>query len=110
MAWGAYDPKGKRDPLVPLLSADGERIHPPGEEGLEIHSQPKNPVVLQGVVFDPLGQSYAVVNGQIVREQEEIGGVKVLRIGPTTVAVLSDGRPIELSVQPTSQQEEIPEP
>ncbi len=105
-AWGAYDPKGRRDPLVPLLSADGERIHPPGEEGMEISVEPRNPVTLQGIVFDLSGESYAVVNGQIVREQEEISGVKVLKIEPTRVTVLSDGRPIELSVQPTSQQEE----
>lgn len=102
-AYGEYQSHGKRDPLVPLLTEDGQRIHPPGfdEEPL---TQGVTHLVLQGVVFDPQAESYAVINGEIVRKNDTIGDVKVLKIEPAVVTVLADGQPQKLVVQPTTEE------
>ena len=97
-----YQSKGKRDPFVPLLTSDGQRIHPPGsEDGRE---GGLGNLVLQGIVFDPKAASYAVISGQVVREQEELEGVKVVRIEPDSVTVLVDGRKHQLTVQEPEQE------
>lgn len=84
-AWSEYQSKGKRDPFVPLLTSEGQRIRPPGfdEEvagGIE-------GVSLQGIVFDPKAESYAVLNGKVVREKEEIDGMRVIRIESDAVTL-----------------------
>lgn len=97
-AWGEYDAKGRRDPFVPLLTREGRRIHPPGSDGEGAFSGAEG-LRLEGIVFDPGEESYAILDGQLVREGEEVGGVRVLEIGPDSVTVLSDGEPQELRVQ-----------
>ncbi len=107
-ARGEYQAKGKRDVFVPLVTADGRRIHPPGTDEEETISG-LDGLVLQGLVFDPKAEAYALINGHIVREQEEIGGIKVLKIEPTTVKILADGKPVQLTVyQPTEERTEEP--
>ena len=104
-AQGEYLPKGKRDPFVPLLTPEGQRIHPPGEE------EPvagRAAVTLQGIVFDPQAESYAVINGRIVREQEEIDGMKILKIEPDGVTVLVDGTPRTIPLRPSTEGKETP--
>lgn len=108
LAFGAparaeYQPKGKRDPFVPLLTSDGQRIHPPGAE--DGQGSGLGNLVLQGIVFDPKSDSYAVISGQVVREQEELEGVKVVRIDPDSVTVLVDGQSHRLTVQGPEQEE-----
>ena len=103
VAFAEYQPKGKRDPFVPLLTSDGQRIHPPGEE--EGQQGGLGSLILQGIVFDPRADSYAVISGQVVREQEELEGVKVVRIDPDSVTVLVDGQSHRLTVQESKQKE-----
>ena len=101
-AWADYLPKGKRDPFVPLISTDGQRIHPPGSE--EEVTPGVTAVTLQGIMFDPGSESYAILNGHVVREKEEFAGVKVLKIEPNRVTVLVDGQEHSLIVhQPTEE-------
>ena len=103
VAFAEYQPKGKRDPFVPLLTSDGQRIHPPGAE--EGQQGGLGSLILQGIVFDPRADSYAVISGQVVREQEELEGVKVVRIDPDSVTVLVDGQSHRLTVQESKQKE-----
>lgn len=93
-----YRAKGKRDPMVPLLTAEGQRIHPPGVDDEAVPGVTH--LVLQGIVSDPQGESYAIVNGHIVHEQDTVEGVIVLRIQPMTVTVLVDGQRRELTMAP----------
>lgn len=102
-AYGEYQSHGKRDPLVPLLTEDGQRIHPPGFDEEEVTPGITH-LVLQGIVFDPQAESYAVINGEIVRKDDAIGDVKVLKIEPAVVTVLADGQPQKLVVQPTTEE------
>ncbi len=98
----AYESRGKRDPFVPLLTEDGQRIVPPGlDEG---ETTDLTLVELQGVVFDPSADSYAVINGQVIRERETVGHVQILKITPTAVTIRVDGKEKQLPVPQTSEE------
>lgn len=92
-----YQSKGKRDPLVRLLTAEGQRIYPPGFDEGSVTGV--SGLILQGIMFDPAGESYAVINGKIVRIDEEIQGMKVLKIRPSAVTILSEGEEHLLTLQ-----------
>ncbi len=97
-----YRHKGKRDPMVPLVLPDGRRINPPGLEEPETGTTQSDRTVsaLQGIVYDPVGESYAILDGRVVRKGEEYNGMRVLKIEPTTVTVWEDGNTRVLSVGP----------
>lgn len=106
----AYNAKGRRDPFVPLLTAEGQRIHPPGlDEGT---AAGVSGLVLQGIVVDPRGDNYAVINGKILREQEEISGMRIVWIQPHAVTVLAEGQEhrLELRRPRPEKTEEEPTP
>ena len=105
-SWAEYQAKGKRDPFAPLLTAEGLRTHPPGFD--EKVATGIDGVVLQGIMFDPKGISYAILNGKVVREQEEFEGMKVIKIEPKAATVLSDGQPHRLTLLQRKDQEESP--
>ena len=107
-AWAEYDPKGKRDPLVPLLNSEGQRIYPPGFD--EETPTGLQGLTLQGIVFDPTAESYAIINGRLVREEDEIDGMKVAKIGPRTVTVLAGGQEHQLVIQELEEPESPPTP
>lgn len=103
-AWGEYQAKGRRDPFVPLITADGQRIQPPGID--EETPSGVEGLVLQGVVFDPRAESYAVINGQVVRVQDLVNGMQVVKIDPTAVTLLVEGQPRELILQEAAAEEQ----
>ncbi len=99
-----YEAHGKRDPFVPLLTAEGQRFRPPG---LDEETAPEaGPLVLQGIVYDPQSASYAVINGRVVREQDDIDGKRVLKIEPAEVTLLVEGKTVQLKLRPSSSTEE----
>ena len=53
---------------------------------------------LTGIVFDEnqQEQSYAIIDGQLVKAGDEINGWKVLKIGKNSVDIENDGRKEEL--------------
>jgi hypothetical protein len=106
-AWGEYRPKGKRDPFVPLLTQEGRRIYPPGLDDENLNGS-AGTLVLQGIVFDPTEESFAIINDRLVAEQEEVEGSRVLKIEPAAVTILVDGEPQVLSIH--QAREEITEP
>lgn len=106
MAGAAYDPKGKRDPFVPLMTEHGQRFYPPGTDEEEATGVLK--LILQGIVFEPNGESYAVINGKVLREQEEVEGVKVLRIESESVTLLVEGQPHRLDLHQATEEKSSP--
>ena len=80
-----YDTAGRRDPFVPLVGPNAfqanERV---GADEL----------VVEGVVYDPKGGSYAIVASEIFREGESVGGVKVVKILPDRVVFLQETKEI----------------
>lgn len=105
-AFGAYDSKGKRDPFVPLITSEGQRIHPPGLDE-EVLTGVRG-LTLQGIVFDPKADSYAIINGQIIRQYEDIEGMKVLKIEPDGVTLLVGGEPHRLTLHQATEERATP--
>ena len=106
-AWAAYESKGRRDPFIPLLLASGERVNPPpdqegaGPPGL-------SSVALQGLVYDPSAESYVILGGQLLRENEEWEGVRILKIEPNAVTIWRDGETHQLTVRETEEEKHTP--
>ena len=98
-----YQAKGKRDPLVPLLNAEGQRIYPPGYD--EEVATGIQGLALQGIVFDSKSDSYAIVNGQLVRKGDEIEGMRVVEIGPRAVTIQAGGQEHQLLIQEPSAED-----
>ncbi len=78
-AWAApedlYDAHGKRDPFVPLVTQTSRQIAS-GLIGVENIDEIK----IEGIVFDPKNGSMVIANGCLMKEGEEQGAVKVLKI------------------------------
>ena len=103
-AWADYQSKGKRDPLVPLLNSEGQRIYPPGFD--EEVATGLQGLVLQGIVFDSKADSYAILNGQLVRKNDEIEGIQIVDIGPRAVTIQAGGQKHQLVIQEPSEEED----
>ena len=103
VAEAAYQAHGKRDPFVPLLTANGQRIHPPG--GDEETAPGVASVALQGIVYDAKTESYAILNGRVIRLGETMEGMTVTAITPTTVTVMMNGQSYQLTVQASTTEE-----
>ena len=103
--WAAYESKGKRDPFEPLLLSDGQRISPPPDtEGAG--SLGLNRVALQGVVYDPSGDSYAILSGRVLRENEEWEGIRILKIEADAVTIWKDGETQQLIVREPEEEKD----
>ena len=72
----SYDAHGKRDPFVPLVTLTTKQAA--GLLGVESIDE----IVIEGIVYDPKHGSVVVVNGSILKEGEDLGNVKVIRIQP----------------------------
>ncbi len=70
----AYDPHGRRDPLIPLVTLTAK-----ASTGLAAVESIED-VTIEGVVYDPKAGSVVVVNGSVMKEGEESGNIKVLQI------------------------------
>ncbi|GEM_PF-380931 len=70
----AYDPHGRRDPLIPLVTLTAK-----ASTGLAAVESVED-VMIEGIVYDPKAGSVVVVNGAVMKEGEESGNIKVLQI------------------------------
>lgn len=87
-----YDPQGKRDPFIPLVTPDGRLLkleQASGSSGLS----------LEGIIYDKQGISYAVVAGEIVKIGDEVTGYQVLKIEANKVIFIKDGEPMEVELK-----------
>ncbi|MDP3730824.1 MAG: hypothetical protein Q8R14_04805 [Candidatus Omnitrophota bacterium] len=89
-----YEPKGKRDPFVPLLGQE-KRNRPAGLEGVAAVED----VLLEGIAIGPLGKNIAILNGQMVKEADQFGLLRVKKISKKTVELSIDGKDHTLSLQ-----------
>lgn len=69
-----YSAKGRRDPFMPLITQTSRQS--PGLIGVESIED----ISIEGVVYDPKNASMVIVNGSVLKEGEEQGSVKVLKI------------------------------
>jgi len=83
-----YDPAGKRDPFIQLVTPDGRFQKLEADEPKEANSQLK----LEGIMYDPAGTSYAIVNGLVVKPSEEVDGYRVIKIDENSVIFNKGGQ------------------
>ncbi len=87
-----YDAKGERNPFMPLVTPEGRfiKIKPRSlTEGLE----------LEGIIYDKVSMSYAIVNGQVVKVGDFVGNYQVLKIEEKKVIFIKDGQPFEVDLK-----------
>jgi len=76
-----YNDHGKRDPFVPLVSSAGMVVT--YDEDLSV-----NDLVLEGIVADETGNNVAIVNGKLVKVNDQIGSYLVDKIAVDHVEFL----------------------
>ena len=87
-----YDPHGQRDPFVPLVR-DGRLVAT--TPGMRLESSKP---VLAGILWDPGGQSVAIINEEEVKVGDAIGGYKVSEIRKDAVVLTNGGKLVELGI------------
>ena len=89
----SYDPAGHRDPFVPLVR-DGRLVGvaPPGTR------VSTDKPVLYGILWDPAGQSIALINDGEVKVGDTIAGYRVQEIRQDAVVLSSGGVPVVLEI------------
>jgi hypothetical protein len=98
-----YDAKGHRDPFIALVR-DGKLIGTQKGAPLDT-SKP----VLYGILWDPHGQSMAMLNDTEVKVGDTVGIYQVLEIRKDAVVLSAGGDPVVLQIEfetpPKSPQE-----
>lgn len=84
-----YDDKGKRDPLVSLVTQEGAIIT--YETDFVISD-----LNLEGIVADRSGKNIAIINGRIVREGDSVGNFVVKEIFETSVVLMQGEKQFDL--------------
>jgi hypothetical protein len=87
----SYTPQGKRDPFVPLVSPAGYRIN--------LEEEDESTVQLEGIMYDPKGDSMVIINGELVKVGESVAGAVVSQIEPSKVIVIKDNQRMELELR-----------
>ena len=80
-----YDASGKRNPFIPLITSDGRLLNldtVKSETGL----------VLEGVIFDQSGESFALINGKVLKVGDSVDDYTVLGIDKSRVSLLKAGQ------------------
>jgi hypothetical protein len=79
-----YDPKGRRDPFVPLVGS-GKAVVTGMDEILSVDD-----IVLEGIAMGAGGKRIAIINSRLVKENDKIGSARILKITDTAVTVSID--------------------
>lgn len=81
-----YNGEGRRDPFAPLVSKEGKLLITYGV----INSI--NDVILEGILYDPGGESIVILNDLVLKENDQIGGIKVEKIEEDRVTLSYKGK------------------
>ncbi len=86
--------KSGRDPFLPLVTEDGRLLEWKGSG-----SDSDNTFTLEGIIYDPQGASYAVINNEVVKPADVIEDYQVLEIQPDKVILKRDDQTIEIELR-----------
>jgi hypothetical protein len=87
-----YDPQGRRDPFIPLVTPDGRLLN------LDTQ-QVKDSLNLEGVIYDEQGVSYAIVNGMVVKIGDMVDDYQVLKIERNKIIFIKEGNPFSIELK-----------
>ncbi len=68
-----YSDHGRRDPLWKLVSSEGVIISYDQDVSVDDLS-------LEGIIYDPRGQSLAIINGEVAKRNDKIGLFRILKV------------------------------
>ncbi|HAJ57812.1 MAG TPA: hypothetical protein DCL35_08665 [Candidatus Omnitrophica bacterium] len=83
--------QGKRDPFVPLITPAGYLVN--------LEPADENKISLEGIMYDPKGDSMAIINGELVRAGDVVGSALVSSIEPNKVVIIQDNEKIEIELR-----------
>ncbi|PIQ84928.1 MAG: hypothetical protein COV73_06275 [Candidatus Omnitrophica bacterium CG11_big_fil_rev_8_21_14_0_20_43_6] len=97
-----YNPKGKRNPFVPLVTPEGRLLKLDKQENVAT-----NGLAIEGIIYDKLGRSFAIVNAMVVGIGDQVGDFKVLNILENKVIFIKDGEALEVELTKTSRAADV---
>lgn len=80
-----YDSQGVRDPFMPLLTKDGKPITAYAKIGSI------SDIVIEGILYDPQGESVVIINDLILKQGSSINGITVKSIERNSVVLSFKG-------------------
>ncbi len=88
-----YDAKGKRNPFIPLVTPEGRLLKLDKQEAVS-----SGGLAIEGIIYDKLGRSFAIVNSTVVGIGDTVGDYQVLKIHENKVIFIKDGQPLEVEL------------
>lgn len=87
-----YDPQGKRDPFLSLVTPDGRLLRLEGENTAE-------QLKIEGIIYNEGGTSEAIINDAIVKVGDIVDGYRILGIEEDKVIFEKDGKTVSIGLQ-----------
>ena len=87
----SYKFQNKRDPFVPLVSPAGYLLN--------LEPEDNSALKLDGIMYDPHGDSIAIINGSLVRVGETIGDAVLSSIEQNKVTVIKDNQKVDIELR-----------
>ena len=87
-----YNANSKRDPFTPLISETGNYASDAYE------ASAIEDIRLEGIVWDDLKGSIAIINGEIAKEGDSIGAMKILKINKDNVIFDASGENVKVEL------------
>ncbi len=87
-----YDAKSRRDPFIPLISETG------GYASDAYEASAIEDIRLEGIVWDDAKGSIAIINGEIAKEGDSLGSVKILKIDKDSVIFGVNGESVKIEL------------
>ncbi|MDO8489665.1 MAG: hypothetical protein Q7S42_06135 [Candidatus Omnitrophota bacterium] len=88
-----YNAKGKRNPFIPLVTGEGRLLKLDKQEAVS-----SGGLLIEGIIYDKLGRSFAIVNGEVVGIGDPVGDYQVLKIYENKVIFIKNGEPFEVEL------------
>lgn len=88
-----YDSKGKRDPFIPIVTDDGRILD------LDTVSNKEGTVRIEGIIYDPQGVSYTIINSMILKVGDWVAMYQVVDIQPKKVILTNGSQKLEVEVK-----------
>lgn len=77
---------------MPLVTPEGNIV--------EIEPEEQIPGInLEGIIYDPRGESYAIINRMVVKAEDTIGDYKLFKIKSDGIVLLKDNQMIEVELK-----------
>lgn len=87
-----YDSKSRRDPFTPLISESG------GYASDAYEASAAEDIRLEGIVWDDEKGSIAIINGEIAKEGDLMGTMKILKINKDSVIFDVGGESVKIEL------------